>query len=186
MKVFIAGPRAIRTLSPTVQERLRNIIEQKFTVLVGDAGGIDKMIQEYFSDANYKDVLVYASNGAARNNVGQWKVQNVPVKDNVTGFAFYVEKDKAMADSADYGFMIWNGKSRGTLNNIINLTKQSKTVLVYLTPHKKFYNIKTLEVAQKLAAGCGEETRLLFDSLAGKQLPRPAELSEQISLFQAM
>jgi hypothetical protein len=65
--------------------------------------------------------------------VGQWEVRNIPVKSNVTGFAFYAEKDKAMADNADYGFMIWNGKSKGTLNNIINLSRQLKVVLVYFT-----------------------------------------------------
>ena len=184
MKVFIAGPRAIRTLNDTVQERLNNIIKQEITVLVGDANGIDKMIQEHFSNANYKAVTVYASNGVARNNIGKWEVQNVPVNDNTKGFAFYAEKDKAMADNADYGFMIWNGKSKGTLNNIINLTKQSKIVLVYFTPHKKFYHIKSWEMAKNLATCCGEETRLLFDSLAGKSHTRPVEAAEQISLFQ--
>jgi hypothetical protein len=165
MKVFIAGPRAIRTLSPTVQERLRNIIEQKITVLVGDASGIDKMIQEYFSDANYKDVLVYASNGVARNNVGQWKVQNVPVRDNATGFAFYVEKDKAMADNADYGFMIWNGKSKGTLNNMVNLVSFNKEVLLYFTPHKRFYHINSMDRIHGLTDICGVDTSYILACL---------------------
>lgn len=34
-----------------------------------------------------------------------------------------------MAKAADYGFMIWNGKSKGTLNNIINLVQYNKNVL---------------------------------------------------------
>ena len=176
----------IRTLHSAVRERLNNIIEQNITVLVGDANGIDKMIQEHLFAANYKAVLVYASNGVARNNVGQWEVQKIPVRPNVTGFAFYAEKDKAMADNADYGFMIWNGKSKGTLNNIINLSLQSKMVLVYFTPHKKFYNIKSLESAMKLIDSTDEATLRLFANLTKSQKILPTPETEQLTLFQTI
>jgi hypothetical protein len=185
MKVFIGGPRTIRTLHSAVEERLNSIIEKNITVLVGDANGIDKEIQEHLYAANYKAVLVYASNGIARNNVGQWEVRNIPVTSNVTGFAFYAEKDKAMADNADYGFMIWNGKSKGTLNNIINLSRQSKVVLVYFTPHKKFYSINSLNSAMKLINYTDEETRRIFANLTKNQKNLSTSEAEQLTLFQA-
>ena len=141
MKVFIAGPRAINSLDEKIKKRLTDIVNQEFTVLVGDADGVDNNVQQFFNNINYKDVLVYASKGIARNNIGNWSIENVEVKDNVHGFNFYAAKDIKMAEDADYGFMIWNGESKGTLNNIINLTRFNKKVILYFTPHKKFYCI---------------------------------------------
>lgn len=141
MNVFIAGPRALKTLHKSVKERLSNILENNFTIFVGDANGIDKQIQQFCFDNNYKFVKVFASNGKARNNIGEWEVENVIVSSKLKGFDFYAAKDLEMARAADYGFMIWNGKSKGTLNNMVNLVKLNKKSLVYLTTTKKFYVI---------------------------------------------
>lgn len=138
MKVFIAGARSLSKLNSSVIERLTNIKNQNFTVLVGDAKGIDTSVQEFYHALGYSNVIVYASNGKARNNVGNWQVQRVDVPRNVTGFDFYAQKDLQMSIDADYGLMVWNGKSRGTLNNIINLTNQGKKVVVYVTTIKDF------------------------------------------------
>lgn len=157
MKVFIAGPRALRSLTKYVEERFDNVIKNNITVLVGDANGIDKLAQQYFHVNNYNNVIVYASQGKVRNNLGKWSVEEVHVEDGVKGFDFYAAKDIKMADDADYGFMIWNGKSKGTLNNIINLTKRNKRVLLFFTPHKKFYTINTLKDAEMIANACAIE-----------------------------
>lgn len=42
-----------------------------------------------------------------------------------------------MAKDADMGFMIWDGKSRGTLNNMLDLVLQNKTCEVYFTESKR-------------------------------------------------
>lgn len=145
MNVFIAGARTIKKLDNEVLVRLNNIFKQNYTVLVGDAGGVDSEVQKYFYNQCYKDVLVFASNGKARNNIGNWEIKNVMVDDTVKGFDFFASKDEKMAESADYGFMIWNGESKGTLNNIINLLNMNKLVLLYYNNNKKFYKLKTLE-----------------------------------------
>lgn len=150
MKIFIAGPRAIKTLNSNVKKRIENIINQNFNIIVGDANGVDKQVQQFCFEHQYTSVTVFASNGKARNNVGGWEVNNVEVDPTVKGFDFYVVKDLAMVKSADYGFMIWNGKSKGTLNNIYNLVKLNKKVLVYLTITKEFYVIKSLEEIELL------------------------------------
>ena len=90
-------------------------MNQNFTVLVGDANGVDKQIQTYCYARNYKNVKVFNSNGKTRNNIGNWDVVNVKVSDNVKGFDFYAAKDLEMAKQADYGFMIWNGKVKERL-----------------------------------------------------------------------
>jgi hypothetical protein len=183
MKVFIAGPRALKSLSEPVKDRLGAIIKSNITVLVGDANGVDKMIQQYLYSVNYRNVSVYASNGLARNNIGKWDVRSVPVKEGVSGFEFYAAKDRKMSDEADYGFMIWNGKSKGTLNNIINLSKQNKSVLVYITARARFYNVGNLETARKLASACGREAISLFHTLSGSSHLKAEASAEQISLF---
>lgn len=34
-----------------------------------------------------------------------------------------------MVDAAEYGFMLWDGESKGTLNSVINMARQDKVAL---------------------------------------------------------
>ena len=173
MKIFIAGPRAITTLPEPVQNRLKNLSEKNHTVLVGDANGVDKAVQKYFAAHDYANVIVYASSGKARNNIGDWPVEAVPVPDGVKGFDYYAAKDKAMAAAADYGFMIWNGESKGTLNNIINLLADEKTALVYFAPQQVFATIDSHEKLEELLSRCSDEAKNLYERLR----PAPIQLT---------
>ena len=135
MKIFIGGSKTINTLDENVKEKLQEIIKNKYDVLVGDCNGVDTAVQRFFYDNNYRNVTVYASGNTVRNNIGNFNICNIPTEK--TGFEFYRQKDIAMAKEADCGFMIWDGKSKGTLNNIFNLTSQNKPCKVY------FYDGKT-------------------------------------------
>ena len=145
MKVFIAGPRAVRELDENVVKKLDNICKKDYEILVGDASGIDSTVQEYLKSTDYKNVVVYASNGRARNNLNHWNVVDVKVDENIKGFDFYVQKDIQMAKDADAGFMVWNGESKGTFNNILNLLGQQKRVFLYFVNTMTFYLFKTKE-----------------------------------------
>jgi hypothetical protein len=68
-----------------------------------------------------------------------------------------------MAKEADYGLMIWDGKSRGTLNNIVNLLKGDKKILVYFSPTKEFYKIITPDDLAKLLARCEKKSLEIFE-----------------------
>ena len=59
-----------------------------------------------------------------------------------------------MSDDADYGLMLWDGKSKGTLNNIINLLLQKKSVLVYFSSSKEFMTIKNFSDLESLLKKC--------------------------------
>lgn len=144
MKVFIAGPRAIKELDNNIRIKINSICDKNYDVLVGDADGIDTSVQNYLKDRDYRNVKIFASKGIARNNIGNWNVENVEVNENVKGFDFYAQKDLEMAKKADIGFMIWNGKSRGTFNNMINLLKLEKEVVLYYVPTEKFYSFKQI------------------------------------------
>lgn len=47
-----------------------------------------------------------------------------------------------MANEASIGFMIWDGKSIGTLMNVFRLVSQNKEVVVYTATSKQFSNLK--------------------------------------------
>lgn len=52
----------------------------------------------------------------------------------------YLRKDIAMAKDADCGFVIWNGKTKGTLRNMEELKKQGKHVMM-LTDEKNDFHV---------------------------------------------
>jgi len=180
MKVFIAGARAVPSLNESIQERLNNIYSKKYTVLVGDASGVDSAVQKYYFDRDYQNVVVYASEGKARNNIGNWDVRKVDVPTRSRGFNYYAVKDKAMADDADYGFMIWNGESRGTLTNIVNLLNLEKKSIVYHTENGLFYSIDNLDDLQSLITKCGQTAQELFDKVCKTS---GLKSFQQVSLF---
>ncbi|CAG9179945.1 hypothetical protein LMG23992_04119 [Cupriavidus laharis] len=142
MKIFIAGSISIKHLDVKVKERIDNIIEQKYTVIVGDADGADSSIQSYLHQKGASDAVVYCSGDQARNNIGHWRVEHVQVKSAAPGSrAFFTAKDLAMAKEADYGLMIWDAKSTGTLSNVIELLRRKKKSVVFVNKAKRFQTV---------------------------------------------
>ena len=182
MKVFVAGPRAVRTLNEKVTDILSHMIEKQSTVLLGDASGVDCLAQKYFAEAKYPNVHVYASNGKARNNVGGWSIHSVEVPTGMKGFDFYSQKDMRMAQDADNGFMVWNGRSKGTLNNIINLISKNKKTVIYFIPNQKIYCVEKIEHVEEIAKSMGPEVLALFYELCLKNvIPKENVGYEQLS-----
>jgi hypothetical protein len=114
--VFVAGSRQISRLPAEVRSRLDTMIEKGFQILVGDANGADKAVQRYLADRSYPHVLVHCMKDHCRNNVGNWPTREVAAPRGARGFDYYSLKDRAMAAAAEYGLMLWDGKSRGTVN----------------------------------------------------------------------
>jgi hypothetical protein len=133
MTVFIGGSRSITELSPVVIEHLERLIAKQAQVLIGDAPGADLIVQTYLARQGYRDVIVFCSGGRCRNNVGSWQERHI-LAPGKKGRAFYTVKDEQMAQEADYGFMLWDGMSIGTLNNLSNLLASGKKTLLYLAP----------------------------------------------------
>jgi hypothetical protein len=141
--VFVAGSRALSKLNTQVKTRLDNVVKQNLTVLVGDANGADKAVQRYLAEREYQHVIVYCMD-VCRNNVGNW-----PTHPHATDAAqrrdrhYYGIKDLAMSKDASCGFMIWDGISKGTLTNVVNLLKTQKKILLYSAPRKSFFTVGT-------------------------------------------
>ena len=144
MKVFIGGPLKIRTLKPDVISKLNSIIKKKYKVLIGDANGVDKTIQNYFFNKKYQNVEIYSVN-KFRNNLGGWKSNVIKVETKVKNREYYSIKDRKMAEIADVGLMIWNKKSEGTLNNILNLLILEKKVCLFIHQESKLVILKEIK-----------------------------------------
>ena len=100
MKIFIGGPLKIKTLKSNAIQKLNNIIKNKYKVLIGDAGGVDKTIQEYFFNKKYRNVEVYCVN-EYRNNIGNWKLISMKTENNKKNKQYFTIKDKKMAEFYD-------------------------------------------------------------------------------------
>lgn len=140
--IFVGGSRHVSRLSAPIRERLDRIIEKGLPVLVGDANGADKAIQQYLHKKNYPHVEVFCSGDSCRNNVGRWQLRQISADTRGRGFDFYAAKDRVMAREATLGFMVWDGKSVGTLLNVFRLLQQQKKVVIYNIAEKQFLEFK--------------------------------------------
>ena len=159
--VFLSGSRAISRLNQEIRDRLHGITSQSFDILIGDANGADKALQSFLKENHYAKVTVYCSGGHCRNNVGHWKTCHVQVPARSKGRDFYTQKDRLMAEVADYGFVLWDGKSPGSIENVINLLKGGKSALVYFSPDKEFISVGSPSKLKRLLS------RTSFEALEG-------------------
>ncbi|MBO6948254.1 MAG: hypothetical protein JJ855_09790 [Rhodospirillales bacterium] len=143
--VFLSGSRAISRLNDMIRERISNIVSKEFDIVLGDANGADKAMQAYLNDINYRQVRVYCSGERCRNNLGDWPVENIDADSRLKGRDFYAVKDKKMAEDADFGFVLWDGKSAGSVGNVIEMIKQDKSVLMYVSKFKSFETVSSIE-----------------------------------------
>lgn len=144
-KVFIGGSRKISKLSADVRSRIDRIMEKHFPILVGDANGADKAVQTYLRSKGYSQVEVFCTGDECRNNHGDWPIRSVFSDAKHRSFDFYSSKDRAMADEASVGLMIWDGKSKGTLMNVLRLLNSGKKVAIYISSSKNFVDLKSVD-----------------------------------------
>lgn len=160
-RVFIGGSRRISRLAPDVTRRIDAMIEGRLAILVGDANGADRAVQEYLLGKAYDRVEVFCSGGGCRNNVGSWPVRDVPVSKGTKrkDFSFYATKDRAMAEEANVGLMVWDRESVGTLMNVQRLVTRGKKVVVYVAPDREFVDVKSARDWEALLSRCPAEIR---------------------------
>ena len=174
-KVFIAGSRQITRLPAEVKLRVDTMIDKGFHVLVGDANGADKAVQTYLAEKAYPHVLVHCMERHCRNNVGHWPTHEVAAPKGARGFDFYSAKDRVMADAAEYGLMLWDGKSKGTINNVVNLSRDQKPVVVYVGPTRRFRTLKSVDdLKDLLADGDSDSVERIVSELHLNDMPQRA------------
>lgn len=163
-----------------MKDHVGDIVKNGQIILVGDANGADKAIQQFVAEKKYQSVIVFCSGDVCRNNLGNWKTRSVQTNRSSRDFAFYAAKDLAMSKEADYGFMLWDGKSKGTLSNILTLLENSKRVLVYFSPKHLFVKLFSIRDLAHFIKHCEAESLTYFE----KTLNINERLSSDDKLFE--
>lgn len=166
--VFIGGSRHVSRLPAPALERLSNVVSSGFPVVVGDANGADKAVQKFLAEKNYGEVTVYCTGESCRNNLGAWQTRHISAPRSAKGFDFYAVKDREMAKSADFGLMIWDGRSIGTLLNVLRLVLNGKKTVLIDNASRAMTTFKSLKDWRNFFAACPEDVRA---ELRGKATP---------------
>lgn len=180
--VFIAGSISISRLHEKVQERINNIVLSDLNVVVGDADGADTSIQECLLAYNADKVTVYCTGEAPRNNIAAWPVHHVQSKAKAGTRAFFTAKDVEMAKNSDFGLMVWDCKSTGTLSNVIELLKARKKSVVFVNTYKDFVTIGDKSGLDKLLHCMSEHARAKAEEKIGLSAKIASLSQESFSL----
>ncbi len=139
-KVFISGSISIKTIPNSVKSSLNNIIKKNMQILIGDAAGIDTLVQKHCMAKKYYNVIVYSIKQYPRFKASEnfdLKLINVP-NEIKKERERQQQKDIAMTKDSDYSFIIWDCKSKGSYANIIRAIEYEKEIKLYVTNRNKF------------------------------------------------
>lgn len=128
MKVFISGSKSISALPEEVKSLLDEHIALGTEFLVGDCYGVDAAVQKYLESKGCGKVTIYCSGETPRNNfvTGAKVCSCAEAAKGLTGNAFQYVKDIQMAQDCDTALMVWDGKSKGTAENIRRIKEMGK------------------------------------------------------------
>ena len=158
--VFISGSIAISRLDPRVKERISKAVDAGLFIAVGDADGADTSIQQHLASIDAKRVTVYCSGDRPRNNLGDWTVEHIYPEASPGTRGYFTAKDLKMAAAANYGLMIWDTKSTGTLSNVIELLKANKKSVVFINKSKTFMTVSDSHSLELLLDNMSDVARL--------------------------
>ena len=145
-RVFLGGSKSITELTDKEKSVIDEYIAKDYQILVGDCRGADTEIQKHLVERGYTNVKVYATDGEARNNVGNFKV--IPCPSSYTpewsaknAYSYYRVKDERMLTLCDEILMFWDGNSRATRENLEDGLRKKKPTKAVLRP----FEVKALK-----------------------------------------
>jgi hypothetical protein len=180
--VFIAGSIKIKRLDPLFVERIENVVREGMDIVVGDANGADTSIQTELARLAAQRVTVFCAGEKPRNNVGGWVVERVDSSAEPGSRAYFTAKDVEMASRAEFGLMLWDAASTGTLNNVFELLARDKKSVVFVNRDKRFLNIKTRGDVLSLVSVMTQGARRAADRKMGLGAKVAAAANEQIGM----
>jgi len=132
----------VTRINPDIRHYLDQMIDQDYSILIGDANGADNAIQKYLKSREYQKVEVFCMEGNCRNNHGDWQLREIQASKKKKDFTYFSTKDQQMAKEASIGFMVWDGRSPGTLVNVHRLISKNKKVEIYTVSNKSLSTLK--------------------------------------------
>jgi len=182
-KIFISGSMRIKKLDSKVKDRIDNIINSDFSILLGDADGVDTSIQKLLNSKEYTKVTIFCSGNKVRNNIGGWNVERISTEHRENTRDFFTAKDIQMAKKCDYGFMVWDSKSTGTLSNVYELLSRGKKSLVFVNKLKTFIKIGKVADFEDLVSVMSKSAYEKADKKI--QLKKKIQDLKQLKMFEA-
>lgn len=124
-----------KELPKQIQKQIKQIIDKNKTILVGDAPGIDRQVQDFINAMGYQNVEVYGPGEKVRYSANEkWKTNPVNAPEFEENSPEWLRaKDIAMTDRATEGLAVVldeNG-AKATRNNVERLKSQNKKVKVF-------------------------------------------------------
>lgn len=121
-------------LSKDIKSKINDYISKGDKIIVGDAPGIDRQVQNYLKSKGYNNVVVYGPGTKVRYNANKkWKTNPIDAPEFEPGSSEWLaKKDKAMTDASTKGLaIILDEGAKATRRNVQRLIEQNKDVTVY-------------------------------------------------------
>lgn len=144
-KVFISGSISIKSLPLKVIDSINSIISKNYEILVGDADGVDSLVQSLCKNSNYQNLTIYTIYDVPRFNAGGFESKKIFASSEIKSERErQTVKDRAMSKDADFFLVVWDGKSKGCYSNINSAFEYKKFVKIYLDQEGEFLNERKL------------------------------------------
>lgn len=141
--LFISGSSKTQTpdseyyrkrLPADVRNEIKRSMKNRDRIIVGDAPGIDRQVQDYLKRKKYYDVDVYGPGKEVRYNANKyWKTNPIDAPEyEPMSSQWLAKKDIAMTNAATKGLaVVLDEGAKATRNNVERLKSQGKNVKVY-------------------------------------------------------
>lgn len=177
--VFVSGssktqskdsPYYRKNLPKGVTDSLDKHMEKNDKIVVGDAPGIDRQVQDYLKAKNYSNVEVYGPGKQVRYSADdRWKTNPIDSDYEEGSKEWLAEKDKMMSQVATEGLaVVLPEGSKATRNNIDRLIEQNKKVNIYeLNQDEKYDRSYTSDdyILGRKRAESAAKTKLMVDDI---------------------
>lgn len=134
-RVFISGKvKYDKPLNNLMRKEIDDIVKSGSKILIGDAPGADTRVQEYLSNKDYRNVIVYTTDPIVRNNVGGWKVKKINGDGYSDEASIRRQKDIVMTKESTRGYAISLESDRpdsAMSNNISRMLNSNKYIKVF-------------------------------------------------------
>lgn len=123
-----------RTLPKAIRSELDSYILAGHKVIVGDAPGIDRQVQNYLHNKRYENVEVYGPGTKVRYSAdSKWKTNPIDAPEyEVMSKEWLAAKDIEMEKVADFGLaVVLDEGAKATRKNVERLISHNKDVKVY-------------------------------------------------------
>lgn len=123
-----------KDLPKDIQKQLDEHMRKGNRIIVGDAPGIDRQVQDYLNAKKYKNVEIYGPGKQVRYSANsKWKTNPIDDPDHEPGSKEWLaKKDIAMTEAADEGLaIVLDEGAKATRKNVQRLSDSGKGVKVY-------------------------------------------------------